>query len=358
MLLGEIARALKADVDGNAHVDIRRVAKIEDASEGDITFLANPRYTKFLASTEASAVIVGREVHWDDADAGRRAALPALVRVDDPYASFLKTLVLFNPPKDPLPPGIHPASVVHPTAELGPGVRVGANAVIGARCTVGAGAMISAGTVLGDDVAVGARTLLHPNVTVRDGCRIGARVIIHSGTVVGSDGFGFAPLPDGTFEKIPQVGIVVVEDDVEIGANCAIDRATLGETVIRKGAKLDNLIQIAHNVVVGENTVIAAQTGISGSTKLGNNVMMAGQVGITGHLDIADRTKIGAQSGVHRSITSPGGSFFGSPAAPQREALRIAAAMTHLPDLLGTVRELKAAIEKLESELREIKKQQ
>ncbi len=354
MQLREIARALHADVEGDENVEIRSVAKIEEAAEADITFLANPKYGKFLASTRAAAVIVGRDVQFTGADRARPG--PALVKVDDPYTSFLKTLVMFNPVRDAVPPGIHPSAVIDPSASLENGVRVGAHAVIGARCTVGAGTSIAAGTVLGEDVTVGEGTLLYPNVTVREGCRIGSRVIIHSGTVVGSDGFGFAPKPDGTFEKIPQVGIVVVEDDVEIGANCTLDRATMGETVVKKGAKLDNLIQVAHNVVIGENTVIAAQTGISGSTKIGKNVMIAGQVGITGHLEIADRTKLGAQSGIHRSITEPGGSYFGYPASPQRDALRIAAAMSQLPDLLATVRELKTTLARVTAGLEELRK--
>jgi UDP-3-O-[3-hydroxymyristoyl] glucosamine N-acyltransferase len=186
---------------------------------------------------------------------------------------------------------------------------------------------------------------------VREGCRIGARVILQPGAVIGSDGFGFAPRTDGTFEKIPQVGIVVIEDDVEIGANTTVDRATLGETRIRRGAKLDNLIQVAHNVVIGENTVIAAQAGISGSTKLGRNCMIGGQVGFAGHIDIADRTKIGAQSGLHRDVNEPGTSLLGYPAMPQREAMRVMGAMAHLPDALTAIRELRAAVDRLEQEV-------
>lgn len=177
---------------------------------------------------------------------------------------------------------------------------------------------------------------------------IGARVIVHPGAVIGSDGFGFAPKADGTYEKIPQMGIVVVEDDVEIGANCTVDRATLGETRIKKGVKLDNLIQVAHNVVIGENTVMAAQVGISGSTKIGRNAMIGGQVGFTGHIEIADGTKIGAQSGVHRSIQNPGGAFIGSPVMPQRDAFRVMGAMSHVPDLLNTVRDLQKKVDHLE----------
>ena len=349
MKLREIAAILNAEVVGNDAVEIRRVAKIEEAGEGDITFLANPKYTRFLGTTRASSVIVARTL----AMAGVETAgpLPVLLRVDDPYTSFLKILVTFNPPNDLLPPGIHPTAVIAPSATLGRDVRVGAHAVIGDQCKIGDSAMIGHGVVLGEQVTVGEGTVLHANVTVREGCVIGARGIIHSGAVVGSDGFGFAPRPDGTYEKIPQLGIVVIEDDVEIGANCTLDRATLGETRIKKGAKLDNLIQIAHNVVIGENTVIAAQAGISGSTKIGKNNMIGGQVGITGHLEIADRTKIGAQSGIHRSIHQPGQTYFGSPAQPHREAFRIQGAVVQLPDLLTTVRALRQKVDQLEKDL-------
>lgn len=350
MNLREIASLLNATVEAKAEaIEIKRVAKIEDAGEGDITFLANPKYARFLSTTRASAIIVSRTLSVEAREHGPRQ--PALVRVDDPYLAFLRVLAKFSPPRDPLPPGIHPTAVIHPTSSLGTGVRIGANAVLGERVCVGERSMIGQGVVLGDGVEVGTDSILHANVTVRDDCRIGSRVIVHSGTVIGSDGFGFAPKPDGTYEKIPQMGIVVIEDDVEIGANCAVDRATLGETRVKRGAKLDNLIQVAHNVVIGEHTVIAAQTGISGSTKIGAQCMIGGQVGFTGHIEIADRTKIGAQSGLHRSITEPGGTYFGYPALPQRESFRISAALTHLPDLLATVRELRAKIERLEEEL-------
>ncbi len=350
MKLGDIAALLGAEMESaSGGIEIRRVAKIEEAAEGDITFLANPKYARHLSSTRASAVIISRSLTVPPEEHGHR--MPAFVRVDDPYVAFLRVLVAFNPPRDPLPPGVHATAVIHPSAAVGAGARIGAHVVIGEGVRIGENTMIGHGVVLGDGVEIGSATLLYANVTVREGCRIGSRVIIHSGTVIGSDGFGFAPKPDGTYEKIPQLGIVVVEDDVEIGANCAVDRATMGETRIRRGTKLDNLIQVAHNVVIGEHTVIAAQTGISGSTKIGSGCMIAGQVGFTGHIEIADKTKIGAQSGVHRSIPEPGGTYFGYPAAPAREAMRVAAAMTQLPELLTTVRELRARIEELEREL-------
>jgi UDP-3-O-[3-hydroxymyristoyl] glucosamine N-acyltransferase len=348
MNLRDIAALLYAELDGDGDRTIGRVAKIEEAGEGDITFIANPRYRKHFETTAASAVIVGKDF---PAVEGTGAPRPALLRVADPYASFLKMLVTFHPPPEPMPPGIHPTAVIAASASLGEDVRIGPYAVIAHRCSIGRASMIGAGTVLGDGVTIGEGCLIYPRVTIREGCAIGNRVILQPGAVIGSDGFGFAPRPDGSYEKIPQLGIVVIEDDVEIGANTTVDRATMGETRIRQGTKLDNLIQVAHNVVIGEHTVIAAQAGISGSTRIGNRVMIGGQVGFTGHLEIADRTRFGAQAGVHRSITEPGTTVFGSPAMPQREAFRIQGAVTQLPDLLNTIRTLQQKVEELEKRL-------
>jgi UDP-3-O-[3-hydroxymyristoyl] glucosamine N-acyltransferase len=345
MTLRDIAQLLGATLEGNPDQEILHVAKIEEAGEGTLTFLANPKYARHLALTRASAVIVGPAVKVED----RPAALPplALLRVADPYVGFVRVLAKLHPPHPPLPPGIHPTAVIDPTADLGAEVRVGPHAVIGARCRVGARTMIAPCTVLGDDVRIGDDSMLYANVSVREGCQIGSRCILQPGAVIGSDGFGFAPKPDGSFEKIPQMGIVVIEDDVEIGANTTVDRATLGETRIKKGAKLDNLIQVAHNVVIGENTVMAAQSGISGSTRIGKNVMVAGQVGFTGHIEVADGVKIGAQSGVHRSLSTANATYFGTPAYPHREAMRIYGSFPQLPGLLSTVRDLVKRIEEL-----------
>lgn len=345
MKLSDIAAHVHGEIEGEKNVDIERLAKIEDAGIGDITFLSNPKYAKYLATTGATAVLVARGAEYKEL---RNRTVPlSLVRVDDPYSSFAKLVEVFHPSSATLPAGIHPTAVVPKSAALGKTVAIGAHVVLGERCKIGDGAALWHGVVLGDDVEVGDETLLYANVTVREQCRIGARVIIHSGTVIGSDGFGFAPQADGTYAKIPQRGIVVVEDDVEIGANCAIDRATIGETRIKRGAKLDNLIQIAHNVIVGENTAIAAQTGISGSTKLGKNCVLAGQVGLVGHIHLAERTTIAAQSGVHKSVTEPGKTLFGSPATEHHERLRIEAAIRQLPELLATVRSLQKQLEQL-----------
>lgn len=348
--LRDIALLLHARLEGDEETEILRVAKIEEAAAGDITFIANPRYRRFLETTAASAVIVAEAVTMPEA---RAAPRPALLRVADPYAAFLKTLVAFHPQPPPMPPGIHPTAVIARSATLGEEVRIGPHAVIAHNCTIGRGSMIGAGTVLGDGARIGADCILYPRVVIRDGCVLGDRVILHPGVVIGSDGFGFAPLPGGGYEKIPQLGIAVIEDDVEIGANTTVDRATMGETRIRRGAKLDNLIMVAHNVTIGEHTVMAAQAGVSGSTKIGSRVMVGGQVGFTGHLEIADGTRCGAQSGVHRSITTPGTTVFGSPAMPQREAFRIQGALTHLPDLLNTVRQLQERLAAIEARLQE-----
>ena len=351
MTLRDIAALISARIEADASdggLEIRRVAKIEEAREGDITFLANPKYARFLATTNASAVIVANALKDIPP---REGSGPALLRVQDPYLSFVRVLAAFNPPPDPVAPGIHQTVVVAQSARLGRDVRIGPHAVIGERTVVGDGTMIGANVAIGDDVAIGDGSVLYPNVTVREGCRIGARVILQPGAVIGSDGFGFAPRKDGSYDKIPQMGIVVIEDDVEVGANTTIDRATMGETRIGRGAKLDNLIQIAHNVMVGPHTVIAAQTGVSGSTRIGAHCVIAGQVGFAGHLDIADRSMIGAQSGLHRSITTPGEQWFGYPAMPARQAMRVMGALGQLPDLIADLRALKKRVEDLQARL-------
>ncbi|MDT8323419.1 MAG: UDP-3-O-(3-hydroxymyristoyl)glucosamine N-acyltransferase [Bacteroidota bacterium] len=341
--LQDIARLLAADPEGDPQLALHGLAPIEEAAEGQLTFLANKKYEKYLASTRASAVIVGRDtaVPRDDI---------ALLRMDDPYLGFVASLHLFFPPERYELPGVHATSQVDETAQLGEDVTVCAHAVLGRNVRVGRGSVIAEGAVVRDDVVIGEDCLLYPNVTVLDRCRVGSRVIIHAGSTIGSDGFGFAPR-EGRYEKIPQVGFVIIEDDVEIGANCAIDRGTLGPTVIRRGAKLDNLIQIAHNVEVGEDTVIAAQAGISGSTVLGRNVIVAGQAGLVGHIEIGDRVTVGAQAGVSKDLAGEGRMFRGSPAREIHEELRLEAAMRHLPELIKTVRRQEARIAELEAAL-------
>lgn len=351
MKIRDIARLIGGEIAGDTETEICRLAKIEDAREGDITFYANPKYQKYLATTAASAILVARNTDLEEL---RARVIPIeVVKVDDAYRAFLTLVEVFYPKAKPLAPGVHPSAVIAASAVLGDGVAIGACVIVGERCRIGSGVALHSGTVLYEDVEVGDSTVLYANVTVREQCRIGRRGIIHPGTVIGSDGFGFAPRPDGPFEKIPQRGIVVVGDDVEIGANCTIDRATIGETRIESGVKLDNLIHVAHNVTVGENTVIAAQTGISGSTKLGRQCLIGGQVGFVGHIEIADKTSIGAQSGISKSIVNPGETFFGYPAKEYRQALRIEGAIRQLPELLVEVRALQKQIAALEARLKE-----
>lgn len=344
MTVEEIASWLNGEIVGNKTVEITRVARIEDAGAGDLTFLANPKYERHLATTKATAVLVSKK---QDLRAYADHGSLTFIRVEDPYVGFLRVLDRLTPKVDPFPQGIHPTAVVAKSALVGKNVAIGAYAVVDEGAAIGDNTKISHGCIIGRETRVGSDCLLYPRVTVYHQCRIGNRVTIHSGTVVGSDGFGFAPKPDGTYEKIPQLGIVVIEDDVEIGSNCSIDRATIGETIIRRGVKIDNLVQIGHNCTVDENTVIAAQTGLAGSTKIGKHVMVGGQVGFAGHMEIADHSVIMAQSGVTKSLTKPGETYFGYPAKEIRKAHRIEAALRSLPELIREIRDLQQRVAQL-----------
>ncbi len=345
----DIAAWLGGTVIGRDDVEIVRPSKIEEAGAGSITFLANPKYARFLATTGASAVLVAPSV---DVEALARPSLSFIV-VPDPYVAFLRLLERLVPSPDPFYRGIHPTAVIAPSSRLGDGVSVGPLTTIADDVTIGDGTTIGAGVAIGKGATVGSRCTLYDRVTIYYSCRIGDGVIVHSGTVVGSDGFGFAPRADGSYEKIPQRGIVRIEDDCELGANCTIDRATLGETLIRRGTKLDNLVQVAHNVVIGEHTVIAAQTGISGSSKIGSYCRVAGQVGVSGHVEIADRTTLLGQTGVSKSIEEPGKTWFGTPHREHVRAGRIEAVLRHLPELRAELDEVRR---KLEDVLRTITK--
>ena len=323
MKLHEIAELLSGELTlpEFAGKEISGIGKIESAGENEITFIANPVYEKYFSGTSAGCVIVSKKFNaalyqrLDDRE------LP-LIRVEDPYLSFLTLLDILSPQTELQKVGIDETAVISDTAEISSDeVRIGAHCFIGAKAKIGArvsvlpNTVILAGSEIADDV------LIYPNVTIYQGTKIGERVIIHSGTVIGSDGFGQAKNPDGTFQKIPQKGIVVIEDDVEIGSNCTIDRATMGETIIRRGVKLDNMIQIAHNVEIGENTVIAAQSGVAGSTKIGKNCMIGGKVGIVGHITICDNVILTAATNVSKSITTPG-MYSGYRSQPMRAELR------------------------------------
>ena len=340
MKLAEIADFLHGELVGDPQIDITGLAKIQEASPGQLTFLANPKYAKFLESTRATAVLVGK---IEDITA------IAQIIVEDPYLAFLEVLELFYPPAEPDFSGIHPLAVIAASAKLGENVRLGPHVYIGEKVEIGANTIIYPQSVILDEVRIGNDCRIYPRVSVRERCVIGNRVIIHDGAVIGSDGFGFAP-QGGKYKKIPQMGIVKISDDVEIGANSTIDRATLGETLIGAGCKIDNLVQIAHNVEIRENTVIAAQTGVSGSTKIGRHVTLAGQVGIVGHVEIGDNAIVAAQSGVSKDIPA-GEVWFGYPASTLTKQKRIEASLRHLPDISKKVNALEKKISELEKRL-------
>jgi UDP-3-O-[3-hydroxymyristoyl] glucosamine N-acyltransferase len=340
MTLSEIARLIDGTIIGDGNVQISGIAKIEDAKKGDITFQANPKYSKYLKTTQASAVIVPMEI--------QESFDVSLIKAKNPYFAFLQVVNIFFPSVPLVEKGIHDTVMIGEETELEEDLSIGPNVIIGKKCRIGKGTIIMPGVVVGDEVVIGEDCTIHANVCLRERVVLGNRIIIHNGVIVGSDGFGFA-LEGGIYYKIPQIGIVVIEDDVEIGANTTIDRASIGETRIKKGAKLDNLIQIAHNCTVGANTVIAAQTGLSGSTHLGSNVRVGGQVGFAGHMQIGDEVSIGAQAGVSKSIPS-GIMVSGYPAKPHIEELRIEASLKRLPQLIKEVKEMKEKISKLEQE--------
>jgi UDP-3-O-[3-hydroxymyristoyl] glucosamine N-acyltransferase len=354
MTVKQIAAFLDGEVVGDGSIVITGLAKVEEAGTGDLAFVANPKYERYLELTKASAVILGAAIAYEKFS----SLPPALIRVPDPYTSFVIALERLNPQPDPISPGIHPSAVIAATAAISDGCAIGAHVVIGDGCRVGANTKILPNTVVCNRTTIGEGCLIYPNVTIREECVLGNRIILQPGVVIGGDGFGFAPKKDGTYQKIPQRGIVVIEDDVEIQANSCVDRATMGETRIRRGTKLDNMVQIAHNVVIGEDTVIAAQTGVSGSTKVGNHVMIAGNVGIVGHLSIADRVIIAGQSGVSKSITKEGETVFGYPAKEIGKARRMEGALRQLPELLTQVRQMEQEIQKLKAAMEQSKKEE
>ncbi len=336
----ELAAYLQGEVVGDATLVISSVAAIEDAQAGAITFLANPKYRAKLQDTQASAIIVAPELDLP----GR-----TLLKVPNPYLAFAQLLTLFAPRHHP-PAGRHATCVLGSDVTLGEGCALGAHVTIGNHVQIGDRAILYPGVVVGDNVTIGADAIIYPNVSLLQDIRLGNRVIIHSGAVIGSDGFGFAPTPDGRYYKIPQVGTVIIDDDVEIGANVTIDRATLGKTHLQEGVKIDNLVQIAHNVEIGAHSVIVSQVGISGSTKIGRHVTLAGQVGVVGHIQIGDDTIVGAQAGVSKSLPAKT-MVSGSPAVEHQLWKKSQVALLKLPEMLKTVRALERRIHELESQL-------
>lgn len=339
----QIALLINGRVEGDPNAAVTAFGKIEEAVAGQLSFLANPKYEDHLYTTGASVIIINEGYEL------KQPVNATLIRVPDAYSAFATLLSKYQEIMQQQLQGVQQPSYIAPSASYGEQVFIGAFAYLGEQVRVGNNSKIYPNVFLGNNVVIGENCIIHPGVRIYHDCIIGNHVTIHSGTVIGSDGFGFAPQADGSFKKVPQIGNVVIEDHVEIGANATIDRATIGSTLIRKGAKLDNLIQIAHNVEIGNSTVIAAQAGISGSTKIGNGVMIGGQAGIVGHIQLGDGAKVNAQSGVSKSI-EPGKAVTGSPAFDYTAALRSQAVTRKLPDLEKRIKELEALVKQLLAE--------
>lgn len=334
----QIGILLEGTVEGDPGVTVNQLSKIEEAREGSLSFLANSKYEQFVYNSGASVIIVNDDF------------LPAhpikatLIKVKNAYSAFSVLLEKYDELIKLKKSGVETPSFIHPTAKIGKDVFVGALAYIGPHVIVGDGSKIYPNTYLADNVVIGKNVTLYAGVKVYFNCNIGDNVIIHSGAIIGGDGFGFVKGPEGSYKKVSQIGNVIIEDNVEIGSNTTIDRATMGSTIIRKGVKLDNLIQIAHNVEIGANTVIAAQTGISGSTKIGENCIIGGQVGIVGHISIANGSNIGAKSGVNNTIKEENQSWNGLPLTSLRESLKVQVVTRRLPDLEKRIEELENII--------------
>jgi UDP-3-O-[3-hydroxymyristoyl] glucosamine N-acyltransferase len=340
----QIAALIQGKLEGDPEVVVDNFGKIEEAQPGQLAFLANPKYEEYLYSTRASIIIV------NDSQVLKEKIKATLLRVPDAYLAFASLLSKYQEMMNQQLTGIQEPSFISQSAVLGDQVFVGAFAYIGQQVKIGNHVKIYPQAYIGDDVSIADHSVIYPGVKIYHRCVIGAHVVIHAGSVIGADGFGFAPQADGSFKKIPQMGNVVIEDYVELGSNSTIDRATIGSTLIKKGAKLDNLIQIAHNVEIGSNTVIAAQSGVSGSTKIGKGVMVGGQVGIVGHIQIADGSKINAQSGVTKSLKTPNSAVTGSPAYEYTSALRSQAAARKLPAFEKRIIELEKLVQQLMEE--------
>src|SRR6056297_994549 len=334
----QIAEALQGKVEGDENVKVNNVAPIEQGKPGTLSFLSNPKYTEYIYGTEASIVIVNEDFKPE------KPVKAALIKVPDAYQAFATLLSMYDQAK-PVPEGIDSMSKIDDTAKVGEKVFVDTFAVIGKNAKIGDRVQIHAQAYVGNNVTIGAGTIIYPGVKIYHDCVIGKQVTIHAGAVIGSDGFGFAPKKGENYQKIPQIGNVIIEDYVEIGANTCIDRATMGSTIIREGVKLDNLIQIAHNVEVGQHTVMASQVGVSGSTKIGKDCMFGGQVGFAGHLEIGDNVKIGAQAGVSGNV-KPNETLLGSPAINYLKERKAMAVYRNLPEMWRRLNEIEKKIEK------------
>jgi UDP-3-O-[3-hydroxymyristoyl] glucosamine N-acyltransferase len=340
----QIAEILQGEIVGDKHIKVSGLAKIEEGQLGALSFLSNPKYEEYVYTTNSSVCIVNKTFEPSK-------SIPStltLIKVEDAYACFAKLLELYDS-LSKKEPAIEQPSYIHDSAIVGEGLFLGAFAYIGKNAKIGKNVTIHPNSVIGENVKIGDNTIIHPGVSIYQDCIVGSNCIIHAGTVIGSDGFGFAPNENGEFQKVPQIGNVIIEDFVEIGSNCSVDRATMGSTIIRKGVKIDNLCQIAHNVEVGENSAMAAQVGIAGSAKIGARVMIGGQAGINGHLHIADETKIVAQSGIPSSVKKAE-TLMGSPGIPIEDFKKSYFGFRKLPYILKKLAEL-------ESELKEIRKE-
>ena len=338
----QIAEFIQGTIVGDENATVHTFAKIEEGIPGAISFLSNPKYTPYIYDTQSSIVLVNNDF------VPEKEVKATLIKVNNAYESLAKLLNLYEMSK-PKKTGIDPLAYIAPTAKIGKNVYIAPFACVGDKAEIGDNTSLHPHATVGSGAKIGHDCILYPNVTVYHDCRVGNHCILHAGSVIGADGFGFAPSPEG-YEKIPQIGIVVLEDNVEIGANTCIDRATMGATIIRKGVKLDNLIQIAHNVEVGSHTVMASQVGIAGSTKVGEWCMFGGQVGVAGHIKVGNKVNMGAQSGVHSSIKD-GEALIGTPPMPLKSYFKSSAVFRKLPDMYLELNSLKKEIEELKKQL-------
>lgn len=339
----QIAEFIHGVIVGDENATVHTFAKIEEGVPGAISFLSNPKYTHYIYETKSTIVLVNKDFEPE------RPVNATLIKVDNAYESVAKLLTLYEMSK-PKKTGIHPLACIDPTAKIGKDVYIDAFAYVGANAVIGDGVALHPHATVCENAVIGENSILYPNVTVYYDCRVGKRCILHAGSVVGADGFGFAPSPEG-YEKIPQIGIAMLEDDVEIGANTCVDRATMGATIVHKGVKLDNLIQIAHNVEVGSHTVMASQVGIAGSTKVGEWCMFGGQVGLAGHIRVGNHVNIGAQSGIPGTVKGDNLTIMGSPAIDAKQFFKSSVIYKKLPDMYQTLNRMEKEIEELKKQL-------
>lgn len=339
----QIAEFIHGVIVGDENATVHTFAKIEEGVPGAISFLSNPKYTHYIYETKSTIVLVNKDFEPE------RPVNATLIKVDNAYESVAKLLTLYEMSK-PKKTGIHPLACIDPTAKIGKDVYIDAFAYVGANAVIGDGVALHPHATVCENAVIGENSILYPNVTVYHDCRVGKRCILHAGSVIGADGFGFAPSPEG-YEKIPQIGIAMLEDDVEIGANTCVDRATMGATIVHKGVKLDNLIQIAHNVEVGSHTVMASQVGIAGSTKVGEWCMFGGQVGLAGHIRVGNHVNIGAQSGIPGTVKGDNLTIMGSPAIDAKQFFKSSVIYKKLPDMYQTLNRMEKEIEELKKQL-------